>query len=41
MKMIIFDKYIFLSENTLTSKIQKAGRPKTYSDRLIASFFKS
>jgi len=32
---IIIDKDIFLSENALPSKIQKAGRPKTYSDSLI------
>jgi hypothetical protein len=32
---IIIDEDIFLSENTLPSKIQKAGRPKTYSDSLI------
>jgi hypothetical protein len=32
---IIIDEDIFLSENALPSKIQKAGRPKTYSDSLI------
>jgi Transposase DDE domain. len=32
---IIIYEDIFLSENTLPSKIQKAGRPKTYSDSLI------
>jgi hypothetical protein len=32
---IIIDKDIFLSENALPSKTQKAGRPKTYSDSLI------
>jgi hypothetical protein len=32
---IIICEDIFLSENTLPLKIQKAGRPKTYSDSLI------